>query len=298
MFQSHQPIMLAEVIERLRPQPGEIALDCTLGGGHHAEAILSRLLPGGRLIGLDVDRHVLAATTARLRSAGFGPDTFSARHLDFRDLPDVLAAEGVPQLDLVLLDLGVSAMQADDSERGFNYKLPGPLDMRMNRERGEPASHLIARLDESALAALLRANADEPHAELIATLIKQQLPATTQALERCVRLGLAAVRPALTKPQLKMSVRRTFQALRITVNDELTALDTLLSHLPAIVRPGGRIAVITFHSGEDRRVKHAFRAGYRDGAYSEISRTVTRSTKAETWSNRRASSAKLRWAVR
>jgi 16S rRNA (cytosine1402-N4)-methyltransferase len=290
--------MVEEVLRCLRPRAGDVAVDCTLGGGGHAEAILERLQPGGRLIGLDVDPLELPHVEARLRAAGFGPDTFVARHGNFARLPDVLAPEGIVRADVILADLGLSAMQADNPERGFNYKNPGPLDMRMDPSQGEPASDLLARLSEEALASILTGNADEPHAVQIAGWLKQRPVRTAHALERLVRTGLSAAFPEMTKADVKMSVRRTFQALRIAVNDELAALDALLAVLPQCLAPGGRVAVLTFHSGEDRRVKQAFRAGRRQGVYSVVAGEVIRSTKEETFSNRRAAAAKLRWAVR
>jgi 16S rRNA (cytosine1402-N4)-methyltransferase len=294
----HRPIMVDEVLRWLKPAAGDVAVDCTLGGGGHAQAILERVQPGGRLIGLDLDLLELPRTEARLRAAGFGPETFVARHGNFADLPQVLAAEGLSAADVILADLGVSSMQVDNPGRGFSYKEAGPLDMRMNPSHGEPASQLLARLSEDQLAAVLTENADEPHARLIATLLKQSPIDTTHAAERLVRTGLGAARPDLAKTDVKMSVRRTFQALRIAVNDELTALDALLRSLPECLAPGGRVVVLTFHSGEDRRVKRAFQAGRRGGVYSEVAREVVRSTKVETFANRRASAAKLRWAVR
>jgi 16S rRNA (cytosine1402-N4)-methyltransferase len=295
---SHRPIMVDEVLRCLRPAAGEIALDCTLGGGAHAEAILKRLLPGGRLIGVDVDPVELPRTEARLRDAGFGADAFVARHGTFAELPDLLAAERLAAVDLILADLGISSMQADSAARGFSYKEAGPLDMRMNPTRGETAAQLLARLGEEQLASLLTENADEPHAALIACLLKQQPVMTTHAAERLVRTGLGAALPHLTKATVKMSVRRTFQALRIAVNGEFAALDAMLRALPECLAPGGRVVVLTFHSGEDRRVKKAFQAGYRSGVYADIADEVVRSTKEETFANRRASAAKLRWAVR
>jgi 16S rRNA (cytosine1402-N4)-methyltransferase len=295
---THRPIMVDEVLRCLQPAAGDVAVDCTLGGGGHAQAILERVQPGGRLIGLDVDPLELPRTEARLRAAGFGADTFVARHGNFAGLPQVLAAEGLAAANLVLADLGVSSMQIDNPDRGFSYKEPGPLDMRMNPSRGEPASHLLARLSEEALASLLVENADEPHARLIATLLKQKPVKTTHAVERVVRTGLCAALPNLAKTDVKMSVRRTFQALRIAVNDEFSVLDALLRSLPQCLAPGGRVVILTFHSGEDRRVKKAFRAGRRGGVYADVADEVIRSTKEETFSNRRASAAKLRWAVR
>ena len=295
---SHRPIMVDEVLGCLRPKAGEVAVDCTLGGGGHAQAILERIQPGGRLVGLDVDPLELPRTEARLRAAGFGPETFVVRHGNFAGLPQVLAAEGLAAADMVLVDLGVSSMQIDNPDRGFSYKEPGPLDMRMNPTHGEPASQLLARLSEQKLAALLTENADEPYAGFIANLLKQKPVTTTHAVERVVRMGLNKEFPKLPKTDVKMSVRRTFQALRIAVNDEFSALDALLRWLPQCLAPGGRAVFLTFHSGEDRRVKKAFQAGRKAGVYADIADEVIRSTKEETFSNRRASAAKLRWAVR
>jgi 16S rRNA (cytosine1402-N4)-methyltransferase len=290
--------MLQEALRCLRPRAGDVAIDCTLGGGGHAQAILDRLRPGGRLIGLDIDPLELPHTEARLRAAGYGPDIFIARHASFARLPDLLASECIASADLIVADLGLSSMQADNPDRGFNYKNPGPLDMRMDPSRGEPASDLLERLSEEALVVILTDNADEPHAVEIASWLKQQPVRTAHALERMVRTKLNAAFPEMTKADVKMSVRRTFQALRIAVNDEFAALDALLHSLPDCLAPGGRVVMLTFHSGEDRRVKQAFRAGRRQGVYSAVAGEVIRSTKEETFSNRRAAAAKLRWAVR
>ena len=292
---SHRPIMVREVLECLRPEPGELAVDCTLGGGGHARAILERIQPGGRLIGLDVDPIELPRTEAAIRAEGYGPETFAVQRVSFAALPTVLATER--PADMILADLGVSSMQLDNPDRGFNYKEPGPLDMRMNPTRGQPASELLARLGESELAALLDENADEPHAELIAQLLKAQPLETTHALERVVRTGLTSRFGDLAKTDVKMSVRRTFQALRIMVNNEFAAVEALLRALPRCLAPGGRVAVLTFHSGEDRRVKKAFQSGFREGVYAAVATDVIRSSIEETRANRRASSAKLRWAV-
>jgi 16S rRNA (cytosine1402-N4)-methyltransferase len=294
----HRPIMVEEVLGCLRPVAGDIAVDCTLGGGGHAQTILERVQPGGRLIGLDVDPLELPRADARLRGAGFDAGTFVTRHGNFAGLSQLLAAENVAAADIILADLGVSSMQIDNPDRGFSYKVPGPLDMRMNPSHGQPAWQLLERLSEEKLASLLTEYADEPHAELIARLLKQKPLKTTHAVERVVRVGLVAALPKVAKADVKMSVRRTFQALRIAVNDELSALDALLRSLPQCLAPGGRVAIMTFHSGEDRRVKKAFQAGHRTGVYSAVANEVIRSTKEETFSNRRAQAAKLRWAVR
>lgn len=290
--------MVAEVLRHLQPAPGAFVVDATVGGGGHALALLARLHPGGRLLALDVDGLELPRTEARLRAAGHGPDVLTLRHASFRDLPAVLAALGGPRADAILVDLGVSTMQHDTPSRGFSYKLPGPLDLRLDPTRGEPASAWLARLDASTLADVLQQHADEPHAAVIAAHLVSTRPETTHALDRQIRQALASALPDLPKSAIKMSVRRTFQALRILINDELAALDTLLASLPDCLAPGGRIVVLTFHSGEDRRVKHAFRAGHRRGVYARIARSVVRSGKDETFTNRRAASAKLRWAIR
>jgi len=294
----HVPIMEREVLDCLRPKAGEIAVDCTLGWGGHARAILECVRPGGRVIGIDVDPIELPRAEARLRAAGFGSEVFNAHHGNFAGLPKVLAAEGLTRVDVILADLGVSSMQFDNPDRGFSYKGVGPLDMRMNPLRGESAAQLIARSTEEDLARLLEENADEPRADLIARLLKQQSLETTHAVDRLVRSCLSAALPHLTKADVKMSIRRTFQALRIAVNDEFSALDALLRVLPQCLTPGGRVAVLTFHSGEDRRVKKAFQAGFRAGVYSAVADQVIRSAKKETFANRRAAAAKLRWAVR
>ena len=188
-------------------------------------------------------------------------------------------------------------MQIDNPDRGFSYK-GGPLDMRMNPSRGEPASQLLARSSEASSRELLTENADEPHAALIARLLKAAA-ARRRRMRRAARAGgTSAALPHLAKPDMKMSVRRTFQALRIAVNDEFSALDALLRSLPHCLAPGGRVAMLTFHSGEDRRVKKAFQAGRREAMYSDVADEVIRSAKEELFANRRASAAKLRWAVR
>ena len=293
---SHRPIMVDEVLECLRPQPGEVAVDCTLGGGGHARAILDRIQPGGRLIALDVDPLELPRTEARLRGSGFGPEVLTVHHSNFAGIVGVLAAEGLTQADVILADLGVSSMQLDNPDRGFGYKARGPLDMRMNPRRGHPAAHLIARSTARQLTQILSDNADEPHAEMVAGLLKQAPIETTEALEHAVRTGLTAA--GVADDDVMLSVRRTFQALRIAVNDEFSALDWLLRSLPDCLSPGGRVAMLTFHSGEDRRVKKAFQSGHRDGIYASIAADVTRASAEETRANRRASSAKLRWALR
>ncbi len=327
----HRPIMVAEILAALAPQPGELAVDCTLGYGGHARAILARLQPGGHLLGLDADPIELPKTTARLRAAGFGPELFTAIRSNFAGLPQVLASFSTggksqdekavdsqikipsPQpsprfgekrdknstasftgADCVLADLGVSSMQIDDPARGFSVKTDGPLDMRMNPQRGFPASALLEKTSPASLAKLLQANADEPRAGELADALAGKSLGSTRSLTAAIRTTL----PHLGKDDLDLTVRRVFQALRIAVNDEFSALDTLLRHLPACLNPGGRVTILTFHSGEDRRVKKSFAAGLNDGFYAEIAQEVVRPTSEECHDNPRASSAKLRWARR
>lgn len=291
---SHRPIMVAEILDLLAPQPGEVGVDCTVGHGGHAQELLQRLRPGGRLLSLDVDPIELPKTEHRLRALGFGPEILSAHLSNFAGLPKVLARAGLAGADVILADLGVSSMQLDDPRRGFSLKLDGPLDMRMNPNRGQPASALLQRIGPAALAELLTENADEPHAFKLAEILAGKCFATTTALSATVRAALSRVK----EEERELSVRRVFQALRIAVNDEFAALDSLLRVLPDCLNTGGRVAILTFHSGEDRRVKKAFQAGFRDGSYTAVAEKVVRPSAAERHANPRSASAKLRWARR
>ncbi|HTJ01114.1 MAG TPA: 16S rRNA (cytosine(1402)-N(4))-methyltransferase RsmH [Dongiaceae bacterium] len=301
---THRPIMVAEILEVLAPQPGELAADCTLGYGGHAREILARLQPGGHLLGLDADPLELPKTTTRLREMGFGPECFSAHRSNFAGLPQVIAAYHVANptggvaksvgVDLILADLGVSSMQIDDPERGFSVKFAGPLDMRMNPQRGQTAAALLAKIRPAALQTLLEEKADEPRAVALAGALAGRNFATTSELGAAIRAAL----PSTGRDEADLAVRRVFQALRIAVNDEFSALDTLLRHLPACLNPGGRVAILTFHSGEDRRVKKAFAAGLQSGVYAAIAEEVIRPTSAERHANPRSAPAKLRWARR
>jgi 16S rRNA (cytosine1402-N4)-methyltransferase len=288
---THRPIMVTEILEVLSPKPGEIAVDCTLGYGGHAQEILSRIVPTGRLLALDADSIELPKTEARLRALGFR-EVFTAYRSNFAGLPQVLAATELAGVDIILADLGVSSMQLDDPSRGFSTKFDGPLDMRMNPQRGQPASALLEKIKPSALAELLTENADEPNSPALASTLAGKLFGSTLELARTIRAAL----PDQKKDESNLTVRRVFQAIRIAVNDEFSALDTFLRNLPTCLKPGGRVAVLTFHSGEDRRVKKAFEAGLRVGSYAEISPEVIRPSPAERHANPRSSPAKLRWA--
>ena len=279
---THRPIMVREILDVLQPKPGDIAVDCTLGYGGHAVALLEAIRPTGRLIGLDVDSVELPKTEARLRALGYGSDTFEARLANFAGLARILSEPA----DIILADLGLSSMQIDNPVRGFTFKVDGPLDLRMNPQRGQPASAWLRNQSESQLAEVLAENADEPNAESIAHAVLRAPATTTLQLA-------AAIRKAGGDDD---SVRRVFQAIRIAVNDEFGALDAFLRNLPYCLKPGGRVAVLTFHSGEDRRVKKSFKALEAARTYSEISLEVIRSSAEERRSNPRSSSAKLRWA--
>jgi 16S rRNA (cytosine1402-N4)-methyltransferase len=289
---THRPIMVAEILAALAPKPGELAVDCTLGYGGHAQEILAHLQPGGRLLGLDADPIELPKTEARLRAAGFGPEIFTAVRSNFAGLPQALFAQNLAGADCILADLGVSSMQLDDPLRGFSVKSDGPLDMRMNPQRGFPASALLEKTSPEVLAKIFQENADEPRAGNLADALAGEKFTTTKILAAAIRTAS----PRLDKEDCDLTVRRVFQALRVAVNDEFSALDMLLRYLPACLNPGGRVAILTFHSGEDRRVKKSFEAGLRDGLYADIAQEMIRPTPKERRDNPRSSSTKLRWA--
>jgi len=299
---SHRPIMVNEILAALALQPGQTVVDCTLGYGGHTREMFAQVSPGGRVIGLDVDPLEQPKTTARLRAAGWGEDVFTPVRSNFAGLPKVLAELGLDRADAILADLGISSMQLDDPARGFTFKEDGPLDLRLNPTREPSAATWLAKIAEPDLATALRENADEPKADLIARELVARRSATpftrTQQLAEALRDILRLPKPGRGVETDDTPVRRVFQALRIAVNDEFGVLDLFLRHLPSCLKPGGRVAILTFHSGEDRRVKHAFKAGVRDGLYSAASEDVIRAGPAELRDNPRSSSAKLRWAVR
>jgi len=291
----HVPVMVDEILEVLAPAPGERAVDATLGWGGHAGRLLERLAPGGQLLGLDADPIELPRTETRLRRLGFDESRFIARRTNFAGLYAALIGAGWNDgTDMVLADLGVSSMQIDNPARGFTFGAQGPLDMRMNPNRGQPASALLSRLAPDRLARLLAEHADEERAPELAEALAGRLFEETTALADAIRSAL----PRLGAEGREDAVRRVFQALRIAVNDEFTALEALLRHLPSCLNPGGVVAILSFHSGEDRRVKQAFKSGLRDGTYDAIADDVLRPSPAECRANPRAKAAKLRWACR
>ena len=299
---SHRPIMVAEIMDALALKPGERVVDCTLGFGGHTREMLARISPGGRLVGLDVDPIELPRTTARLRAAGWSGDVFTAVRSNFAALPRVLAELGLDGVNAVLADLGVSSMQLDDPARGFTFKADSPLDLRMNPSRPPSAADWLARVSTADLASAFTENSDEPHAQVLAralTTRRNKTPFTrTMQLAGAIRAILRQNSPRHDPEAEDDCVRRVFQAIRIAVNDEFGVLDQFLRQLPFCLKAGGRVVILTFHSGEDRRVKHAFREGVRTGIYSAANEEVTRAGLEERRANPRSSSAKLRWAVR
>ncbi len=301
----HRPVLLAEVLAALDPQPGQVVVDGTVGFGGHAAELLRRVGPAGRLIGLDLDADNLPRARERLEAVGF---PFSLHHANFAGLPQVLAAEGLTAADAVLADVGVSSMQIDDADRGFSFVRDGPLDMRMDRSRGKTAADLLNTLPAADLAAAFRDHGDEPQADAIARAIvaeRQREPfrRTRQLADLVARAAPVRIEkpgPGVPTPrqQRLRPAARVFQALRILVNRERANLTALLRVLPMVLNPGGRAAVISFHSGEDRLVKQAFRDGLRSGVYAAVSDEAVRATWAERQANPRSRSAKLRWARR
>ena len=298
----HRPICVNEILDVLAPQPGDVGLDATLGFGGHAQALLARVSPGGRLFGIDVDPLELPRTEARLRGLGFDASVLVVRRMNFAQWPTLLSEAG-GGFDFVLADLGVSSMQIDNPVRGFSFKADGPLDLRLDPTAGQPASALLQSVTRQQLRELLVDNADEPHAVPLAAALQGQYLETTTQLAALVRdtvrrLLKPGMPPTEREDETKKVLQRTFQALRIAVNDELDVLDRLLAALPAGLRAGGRVAILSFHSGEDRRVKKAFQAGERAGIYARVAPDPIRPSAQERRANPRSGSAKLRWAVR
>lgn len=293
----HLPICVREICEALKLKQGMSGIDCTLGYGGHSSKILPRIIPCGLLIGIDVDSAELAKTEKRLRSHGYDESVFAARHMNFSQIKDCLDVrpEG---FDFILADLGVSSMQLDTPGRGFSFKNPAPLNLRLDNSSGETGAQLLLRITEYNLIDLLTENADEPYAELLGKtiLLRKKECQTTAGLASVITETLQSkgLKPEESKP----SIQRVFQALRIEVNNEFEALDQLLRSIPECLKSGGRVAVLSFHSGEDRRVKKSFKGFTEQGIYSECVRRPIRPSFQEKYDNPRSSSAKLRWAVR
>jgi 16S rRNA (cytosine1402-N4)-methyltransferase len=294
----HRSIMVDEILTFLDIKQGEIGLDCTLGFGGHSRKLLEKLNHSGHLHATDLDPIELPKTEQRLKDAGYTHTDFSLHNINFKDL-DQIPIEG---FDFVMADLGVSSMQIDDPSRGFTYKFDGPLDLRMNPHMGIPANIRLLELTEDELEGMLTENADETYAKEIAAEITKStqsghLIETTKDLYRVIQKALSRLPRSIQEESIKKAAQRTFQALRIDVNQEYEALYELMEKLPNILKPGGRVAILTFHSGEDRLVKKAFQYYQRQGVYTFVTGPDLPSLQ-EVHDNPRARSAKLRCAIR
>ena len=298
----HISIMVQEILDFLQIKPGMTGVDATLGYGGHTKAMLQKLEGQGHIYGLDVDPIESAKTKERLRSQGFGEDIFTVRLQNFADIDQVVKDTG-KKFDFILADLGVSSMQIDNPERGFSYKVEGPLDLRMNPQKGMSAAERLKEVDYDELVGMLVENADEPFAHEIASTIYSWLKRgkkieTTSQLKEAIEVSLKDVPAKERKEAVKKSCARVFQALRIDVNSEFEVLYAFLEKLPDVLAPNGRVAILTFHSGEDRLVKRSFKELQKSGIYSDASKDVIRPTAEECARNSRAKSTKMRWAIR
>ncbi len=297
----HISIMVQEILDFLQIKPGQQGLDATLGYGGHTSAMLECLKGDGHVYGLDVDPIESAKTKERLKKKGYGEELLTIKLTNFRNIDEVAKEAG--KFDFLLADLGVSSMQIDNPERGFSYKIHGPLDLRMNPEKGESAAERLKTVTEEELVGMFIENSDEPYAEEIAaevfSLKKNGTSIeTTTDFKEAIQRALSFLPEKEQKEAVKKSCQRCFQALRIDVNSEFEVLYEFLEKLPEVMNPGGRIAILTFHSGEDRLVKKAFKQGMKQGIYSDVSKDVIRPSAEECRRNPRARSTKMRWAVK
>jgi len=301
----HRSICVDEILEFLQIAPGQTGLDATLGFGGHSLEMLKALQSQGHLYATDVDPIELPRTRERLQGLGYGPEILTVMQMNFSDI-DVLVLESGP-LNFVLADLGVSSMQIDNPERGFSFKREGPLDLRLNPKAGISAAERLKSISQAELEGMLIENADEPHAEVIARAIFAEIRkgtdiSTTTQLKQIIKDTLSFLPGNDKNPdkldEIKKTCQRCFQALRIDVNDEFEVLDAFLEKLPDVLAPGGRVAILSFHSGEDRLVKKSFQHFFREGIYREVAPGPIRPSSEECHTNSRARSAKLRWAVK
>ena len=297
----HISIMVKEIIDFLQIKPGQTGFDATLGYGGHTKAMLECLKGQGHMYATDVDPIESAKTKKRLADAGFGEDILTIRLQNFCTIDEIAKEAG--GFDFVLADLGVSSMQIDNPDRGFSFKVDGPLDLRLNPEKGISAAERLAQIDEDELAGMLWENSDEPYAQELAHAIvterKHGKPIdTTTRLREVIEETLSFLSEKEKKDTVKKTCQRTFQALRIDVNNEFEVLYEFMEKLPGALKPGGRAAILTFHSGEDKLVKKALKQGYKEGIYFEIANDVVRPSAEECAQNGRARSTKMRWAVR
>lgn len=298
----HISICVKEILDFLKIKPGQIGLDATLGYGGHTKEMLKCLQGQGHIYALDVDPIESAKTKERLKNQGFGEEILTVRLQNFADI-DLVSEETGKKFDFILADLGVSSMQIDDPDRGFSYKVEGPLDLRMNPQKGVSAAERLKEVSGEELEGMLLENADEPFAaEITRTVLNRRRKGkpieTTTQLKNVIEEALRSVPEAEKKEAVKKSCQRTFQALRIDVNSEFEVLHAFLEKLPGVLAPNGRVAILTFHSGEDRLVKKSFRQFEKEGLYSEIAKDVIRPSAEECARNSRAKSTKMRWAVR
>ncbi len=298
----HIPICVKEILDFFKIQPGQTGLDATLGYGGHTLEMLKALKGEGHIYALDIDAAESGKTKARLEKLGYGPEMLTVLNMNFADIDELMAAGSGP-FDFILADLGVSSMQLDNPERGFSYKNDGPLDLRMNQETGITAAERLMTVERDELKGMLIENADEPYADEISGAICSYIKKggridTTTALRHIIEDALSFIPAKERHEEVRKSCQRTFQALRIDINDEYESLYSFLEKIPASLVPGGRVAILTFHSGEDRLVKQSFKRYYSEGAYSDISKEVIRPSAEECRNNPRAGSAKMRWAVR
>ena len=296
----HISIMVNEILEVLQIKPGETGYDATLGYGGHTRKMLEQLKGEGHMFATDVDPIESVKTKKRLEEAGFGEDILTIKNINFANVDEVSPDR---KFDFVLADLGVSSMQIDNPERGFSYKIDGPLDLRLNPQKGVSAAERLKELSKDEFIAMLIENSDEPYANEIAkevfdTFRKGKEIKTTSDLTDCVKNALRFLPEREQKEAVKKSCQRTFQALRIDVNSEFEVLYDFLEKLPTVLNKGARVAILTFHSGEDRLVKKAFKQGLKDGIYKEISKDVIRPSAKECFENPRSKSTKLRWAIK
>lgn len=294
---SHRPVCVEEICTVLNLKPGMTGIDCTLGYGGHSSEILPRIMPGGALIGIDVDYIELSKTEKRIRNIGYNESAFIARHINFSEIESCL--ELCPEgFDFIVADLGVSSMQLDTPGRGFSFKNPAPLDLRLDPGAGKTAAQLLMDSTENFIINILTENADEPYAKLIGKEIfsHKNKCHTTDGLAKIIinALHKKGIKPEGAKP----SIQRTFQALRVEVNNEFRVLDKLLQSIPRCLKSNGRVAILTFHSGEDRRVKKNFKEYVANGIFSECVRRPIRPSFQEQHDNPRSSSSKLRWAAK
>ena len=297
----HISIMVNEILDFLKIQPGEIGFDATLGYGGHTKAMLQQLQGQGHIYATDVDPVESAKTKKRLADQGFGEEILTIRLQNFCTIDEI--AKEVGGFDFILADLGVSSMQIDNPERGFSFKTEGPLDLRLNQQSGISAAERLDTISRDELAVMLYENSDEPYCEELARAITDEIRKgnridTTTKLRQVIEKTLDFLQEKEKKDTIKKTCQRVFQALRIDVNHEFEVLYEFMEKLPGALKPGGRVAILTFHSGEDKLVKRALKEGFRDGIYSEYAKDVVRPSAQECAQNARAHSTKMRWAVR